>query len=134
MDSKTDNAVNLEIIEGSVKGQDLNISLLINKPYTFLFKMGSNAMKDEGILKGDVIVCSRDKDPEDNDIIVIAIDGHFILRRFVDGVNPKLVSGNEEFEDIYLQDVSVDDLFGVVTSVIRKNVSCKKNSLPSKRK
>ncbi len=114
----------LELMEGLIGDQSLNDFFGIGNPYVFLFRMSSDAMSGDGILKGDIIVCSRREPPADGKIIIMAVDRRFAIRRFVDGLEPKLVSSNPAFPDIVLSSAKYVDLFGVVTGVIRKGRSC----------
>ena len=86
----------------------------------FLFRVGSDALLQDGIYKGDFVICDRSKVIEDQQIIVIAVDGKFYIRRFIDGFKPFLQASNDKFKDIDLQKARSIENFGVVTGVIRK--------------
>ena len=112
--------------EGLVLKQDLNSFLDLRKPSTFLFSMSSDAMEKDGILKGDIVVCRRDLVPADGDIILVSLNGSFYIRIFCDGDDPVLTCSNEAVSDIHINSVSSFELFGVVSSIIRKNRRIKK--------
>ena len=111
-----------KIHEGCIKGQNLNAYLASSRPSSYMFKMSSDSMIEEGIFKGDVIVCSRDTVVKDGDLLVVSVNGKFMLRKLKDGENPVLLSGNHKYPPIEVKKTKSFQLFGVVISVIRKNV------------
>ena len=115
-----DEDVMVDLVEGKILGQDLNAFFNLKSPSVFLFRVGSDALLQDGIYKGDFVICDRSKVIEDQQIIVIAVDGKFYIRRFIDGFKPYLQSSNDKFKDIDLQKARSIETFGVVTGVIRK--------------
>ena len=105
---------------GKILGHDLNAFFNLKSPSVFLFRVGSDALLQDGIYKGDFVICDRSKVIEDQQIIVIAVDSKFYIRRFIDGFKPYLQSSNDKFKDIDLQKARSIENFGVVTGVIRK--------------
>ncbi|MGN0902174.1 MAG: LexA family protein [Succinivibrio sp.] len=106
--------------EGPLADQDLNFFLGMESPAVYLFSCSSNAMSGDGILKGDVLVCTRGRQVQSGDIIIIAVNGRFLVRRFIDGKYPYLESSNPDFLRIDLSKVEEPEVFGVVTGMIRK--------------
>ena len=115
-----DEDVQVDLVEGKILGQDLNAFFNLKSPSVFLFRVGSDALLQDCIYKGDFVICDRSKVIEDQQIIVIAVDGKFYIRRFIDGFKPYLQSSNDKFKDIDLQKARSIETFGVVTGVIRK--------------
>lgn len=112
----------VELQEGPFKGQDLNTYLYMNLPSVYLFRMSSNVMHEDGILEGDVVIVDRSLLIENGDYVVMSINGTFLLRQFLDGREPRLVCADDSIPDINLTHVDECELFGVVSSVIRKHV------------
>ena len=106
----------IELIEGPLNEQDLNLFLGVKSPYTYMFRMKSDEMKDSGIFCNDIVVCRRDLAVENGDIIIIAVNGKFLLRKFIDGREPYLLSDDKKIE-LAGKDI---ELFGVVDGIIRK--------------
>lgn len=117
----------VELEEGPFKGQDLNSYLYMNLPSVYLFRMSSNVMHEDGILEGDVVIVDRSLLIENGDYVVMSINGTFLLRQFLDGREPRLVCADDTIPDINLTHVDECELFGVVSSVIRKT-RVKKNA------
>lgn len=117
----------VELEEGPVKGQDLNSYLYMNLPSVYLFRMSSNVMHEDGILEGDVVIVDRSLLIENGDYVVMNINGTFLLRQFLDGREPRLVCADDSIPDINLTHVDECELFGVVSSIIRKT-RIKKNA------
>ncbi len=106
----------IELIQGPLNEQDLNLFLSVKSPYTYLFRMKSDEMNDYGIFSNDIVVCRRDLAVEDGDIIIMAVNGKFLLRKFIDGREPYLLSDDKKIE-LAGKDI---ELFGVVAGIIRK--------------
>ena len=46
----------IELIQGPLNEQDLNLFLSVKSPYTYLFRMKSDEMNDYGIFSNDIVV------------------------------------------------------------------------------
>ena len=78
-------------------------------------------MVDAGIFPGDVVVVDRSLHPQNKDIVVAVLDGEFTLKELViTPEQPVLRSHNANYADITRDDFSELEIFGVVTTVIRK--------------
>jgi DNA polymerase V len=116
------------------RGIDLNEQLILNKPATFFLKMNSEAMIDEGIFNGDILIVDRSVKAANDKIIVAIVDGELLVRRLQKTYNNvTLVSANKKMANLTLREF--DDrgnVWGVVTCVIHvleKNLFVtKKNS------
>ncbi|BDD03269.1 LexA family protein [Aureibacter tunicatorum] len=69
-------------VEDSLEGLvDLNAELVNNVEATFYVRVEGEAMKDEGIYSGDVLVIDRSIIPKEGDVVVCCIDGEFMVDR-----------------------------------------------------
>lgn len=120
------------------RGIDLNEQLIMNKPATFFFKINGDAMAHAGIQHEDVVIVDRSIKPANGKIIIAAVDGELLIRRYQQTVNKiSLVSGNRQFKTIEIEEFSSFNCWGVVTCVIHiadeslksyRNNSRKKNN------
>ncbi|MEP7319265.1 MAG: translesion error-prone DNA polymerase V autoproteolytic subunit [Panacibacter sp.] len=102
------------------RGIDLNEQLILNKPATFFFRMNGDAMIDDGIFSGDVLMVDRSIKATSGKVIVAILDGELLVRRLQKNFNSaELVAANKKMNPIQL---SVFDersnVWGVVTCVI----------------
>lgn len=101
------------------RGIDLNEQLILNKPATFFFRMNSDAMIGAGIHSGDVLIVDRSLRTINGKIIVAAINGDLVVRRFQQSFNHfTLVAENSKYASIELSEFSEYHAWGVVTCVI----------------
>ncbi len=101
------------------RGIDLNEQLVKNKPATYFFRMHSDAMLDAGIHPGDILIVDRSLTATNGKIIIAALDGELIVRRFQQAVTGIfLLAGNERYGSVQLTDSSNYRAWGIVTYVI----------------
>lgn len=102
------------------RGIDLNEQLILNKPATFFFRMNGDAMIDDGIFNGDILIVDRSLKPTNGKVIVAIVDGELLVRRIQKNINSVvLASANKKMSDIqlsYFDDRS--NVWGVVSCVI----------------
>jgi DNA polymerase V len=102
------------------RGIDLNEQLILNKPATFFFRMNGDAMIEDGIFSGDILIVDRSLKPVSGKVIVAVLDGELLVRRLQKNFNStELVAANKKMGSIQLS--SFDDrsnVWGVVTCVI----------------
>ena len=102
------------------RGIDLNEQLILNKPATFFFRMNGDAMIDDGIFNGDILIVDRSLKPVNGKIIVAIVDGELLVRRLQKNINSvELVAANKKMSSIQLS--NFDDrsnVWGVVSCVI----------------
>jgi DNA polymerase V len=60
---------------------DLNRELIPSPLSTFFMRVRGNAMRDEGILDGDLLVIDRSLNPHVGCVVVAVFEGRFIVRR-----------------------------------------------------
>ena len=101
------------------RGIDLNEQLIMNKPATFFFRMSGDAMAHAGIQNRDVLIVDRSIKPTNGKIVVAAVDGELLIRRYQQTLNKvSLVPENRQFKSIDLGEFSSYQCWGVVTCVI----------------
>lgn len=103
--------------------EDINLNnLLITHPTaTFLLRVAGNSMTVFGINKGDILVVDKSLTARDGKIIVAAIDGELIVRKFKiskDGVS--LISKHPSYPEIKIEEGLDNIIWGVVTNLIHK--------------
>ncbi len=101
------------------RGIDLNEQLIINKPATYFFRMNGEAMLEAGIYPGDILIVDRSLKAVSGKIIVAALNGSLLVRRYKENQNNYwLEPANKRFADITLDKHVPLKLWGVVTCVI----------------
>jgi DNA polymerase V len=101
------------------RGIDLNEMLINNKPATYFFRMNSDAMQGVGIYSNDVLIVDRSLKANSGKIIVAAINGELLVRRFEKGFNKAILSAdNKRYKDIEINEFTEFLCWGVVTYVI----------------
>lgn len=101
------------------RGIDLNEQLILNKPATFFFRMNGDAMVNAGIQSGDVLIVDRSIKAANGKIIVAAINGDLVVRRYQQTFNRlTLVAENPRYGNIELNEFTEFTTWGVVTCVI----------------
>ena len=103
---------------------DVNELLVKRGDSTFFMRVGSTALQDFGIFKGDILVVDRALDATNNALVVVYLKKGFMTRKYLEEDGKiKLLAGNDEFKAITVKDVSKFRVFGVVTSVIRQLIT-----------
>lgn len=102
---------------------DFNRELIEHPAATFYAKVVGMSMKDAGITEGDIIVIDRAVDPEQDDIVVVFIDGEFTIK-YIDFSDLKkrviwLRPANDNFKPIKITADADFRVWGVVVKVIK---------------
>src|ERR1700704_5028905 len=63
------------------RGIDLNEQLIRNKPATFFMRVSSDAMKEAGIYKNDVVIVDRSVKAISGKVIIAILNGEMLIRR-----------------------------------------------------
>ncbi len=95
--------------------------LMVPRPVaTFFMRMRGNAMRPV-LEPGDLLVVDRSLRPRPGSLVVAAVDGEHVVRRWErDARGPLLVARDPRHPPIRLQEAGEDMLFGVVTWVARE--------------
>jgi DNA polymerase V len=101
------------------RGIDLNEQLIKNKLATYLFRMHSDAMTDAGIHPDDILIVDRSLPVVSGKIIVAAVDGELVVRRYEQVMNTtSLLAANGCYGTIQVSELTNFRIWGVVTYVI----------------
>jgi DNA polymerase V len=101
------------------RGIDLNEQLIINKPATFFFRMRGDAMNGAGIYDDDVLIIDRSIKPANGKIIVAALDGELLVRRYQQTFNRVILTPeNKKYKPVEVGEYNTYMPWGVVTCVI----------------
>lgn len=102
-------------------GLDLD-SLLIKHPHaTFFSRVSGESMRDDGIFDDDILIVDRAVSVSNNSIIVANFNGEFVCKR-IDTRRGLLLSSNEDYMAISIQDLDSFSVEGVVICSIRCHV------------
>ena len=102
---------------------DFNRELIEHPAATFYAKVVGMSMRDAGITDGDIVVIDRAVDAEQDDIVVVFIDGEFTIK-YIDFSEMKqnriwLRPANPDFEAIKVTATADFRVWGVVVKVIK---------------
>ncbi len=98
---------------------DLTDFLIENKAATFLMRVDGDSMKDEGILNGDLLVVDRSAQPISGSIVVVAVNGAYMVKRLRRGPDCVfLESANAQYETVRVAEGEELHVFGVVRHAI----------------
>ena len=105
------------------KSLDFNRELIEHPAATFYAKVIGNSMIGAGIAEGDIVVIDRAVDPEQDDIVVVFIDGEFTIKHidFTELHHNRiwLRPANPEFRAIKVNASADFRVWGVVVKVIK---------------
>jgi len=99
---------------------DLNDLMIDNPTATFFVRVAGDSMEGAKIFSGDVLVVDRSVTPQSGMIVVAAVYGELVVKQLSRQHNrTQLLSANEAYEPIEINDA--DDVFvwGVVTGCVR---------------
>ena len=103
------------------KTLDLNEFLIEHPSATFFVRVEGTSMIDAGIRPGDILIVDRALDPAPGSIVVAAVDGEFLVKRFRRKEGRSfLVAENSEFAPVEITGDMIVEVWGVVTYVIHK--------------
>ena len=100
---------------------DLNTYLIEHPTATFFVKVEGDSMVDAGIYDGDTLVVDRSIKPEENKIVIAALNGELTVKRLtrIKG-ELYLKPENNSYPPIELKEETDLKIWGVVTYVIHK--------------
>ncbi len=108
--------------------KNLNIAeyLNIKKNTTWIFRASGESLKELGIIEGDMLVVDTMLIPENNDLCICLVENEYVAKivKLING-HPYLVSANELYKPVKLDETTILQVFGVITGRIgrfeRKN-------------
>ena len=103
----------------------LDEHLIHNKNATFFVRAKGNSMTGAGIFDGDLLVVDKSLNPSSGDIVIAIMDGDLTVKRYIkQGAKVMLKPENPRFKEIVLQDGQELQVWGVVTSTVKKFIKC----------
>ena len=106
--------------DSTVKRIDLNDALIRHPQATFVMRAAGGAMHRAGIGNGDVLLVDRAIQPRSGNIVIAAVEGELICRRFVtEGRVVKLQAADPAVADIVPGEGTQLEIWGVVTTAIK---------------
>lgn len=103
------------------KKLDLNEYLINNVNATFIVKVNSQSMLNAGLDIDDSLIVDRSLEAQHRDIVIALVDNEFTVKRLIkDALGCWLKAENEGFKDIHPIEGQQFEVWGVVTSVIKK--------------
>lgn len=98
--------------------------ILIQHPQsTYFWRARGISMRDKGIDDGDLLVVDRALRPQHGHIVVASVDGEFTVKElFQRSGRMRLKAANPTFPDIIPKDGQTIEIWGVVTSGIKRFV------------
>ena len=105
----------------SVSRIDLARELIQHPLCTFVLRLSGDSMQDAGMFDGNILLVDKILAPKHGDIVVAEVDGEFTCKRLlkVDGqyiLHPE----NPDYPDIYPKEGQHIEVWGVVTSCIKR--------------
>jgi len=101
----------------------INVSneLIRNKKSSFCVRVNGQSMVDAGIDDGDLLIVDKSIEPENNNIVLAVIDGHYTVKRlFKNGEDLFLQPENKSMSPIKITPFMDFRVWGVVTGLIKK--------------
>jgi DNA polymerase V len=103
------------------KSLDINEYLIRNPASTFLVRASGDSMKGAGIYDGDMLLVDRSIEATDGKVVIALVHGEFAVKtlKYRNG-RAYLVPANSAYKVIEVTPEMDCEIWGVVTSVIRK--------------
>ena len=107
----------------AVNRLDLTQLLVVHPQATYLLRVAGASMRDAGIDDGDTIVVDKAIKPRHGHIVVAVVDGEFTVKHLHQRAGRvRLKAANPTFPDIIPKDGQMVEVWGVVTSCIKRFV------------
>lgn len=99
---------------------DLNELLIKHPSATYLLKVSGTSMVNAGIHPDDILIVDRSLDAKHEDIVIAMLDGCFTCKQLLLDPVAILKAYSPDHQDIALEQYGEVELFGVVTSVVKR--------------
>ena len=107
----------------TVNRLDLTQILITHPQATYLLRVAGASMRDAGIDDGDTLVVDKAIKPQHGHVVVAVVDGEFTVKYLHQRAGRvKLKAANPTFPDIVPKDGQTVEIWGVVTSSIKRFV------------
>lgn len=108
----------------TVNRLDLTQLLVTHPQATYLLRVSGASMHDAGIDDGDILLVDKAIKPKHGDVVVAVVDGEFTVKTLYQRAGRlKLKAANPTFADIVPKEGQTVEVWGVVTSSIKRFVS-----------
>lgn len=108
-----------DYIEGRLS---LDEHLIQHKDATFFVRAKGNSMTGAHIDDGDILIVDKSLKPQFGDIVVAVVDGEFTVKFLAQrGEAVMLMPANPKFKEIEFKDGQELEIWGVVTSSVKKH-------------
>jgi DNA polymerase V len=99
---------------------DLNDLMIDNPTATFFVRVAGDSMEGARIFDGDILVVDRSIEPQSGSIVVAAVYGELVVKRLQKTKSGlALVSENEDYQPILIDDAEGCFVWGVATGSVR---------------
>jgi len=103
------------------KALDLNELLIEHPVSTFFVRVEGDSMEGAQIFSGDILVVDKAREARSGDIVVAAVFGELVVKRYVYKANGvQLASENPAYKPITITDSSEVYVWGVVVGSVRR--------------
>jgi len=107
-----------DLVEEALNVHDL---LVKNEASTFFVRVEGNSMEGVGIYSRDILVVDRSVEPVSGRIVVTVVDGGLVVKRLKKTPQGMaLVSENQDYQPIHINEQEGCTIWGVVTGSIRQ--------------
>ena len=108
----------------TVNRLDLTQILVSHPQATFLMRVSGTSMQDAGIDDGDMLVIDRAIKPRHGHVVVAVIDGEYTVKYLHQRAGRvRLKAANPTFPDIIPKDGQTIEVWGVVSSCIKRFIT-----------
>ena len=104
-------------LQGSL---DLNEHLIYHREATFFFRAKGNGMASAGIFDKDLLIVDRSLSPVSGNIVIVVIDGELTVKRLITSEVSYTLTEDNPLSDIHPKEGEELQIWGVVTSAIKK--------------
>ncbi len=105
----------------TVNRLDLTQILVTHPQATYLLRVAGASMQDAGISDGDTLVVNRAIKPKHGHVVVAIVDGEFTVKYLHQRAGRvRLKAANPTFPDIIPKDGQTIEVWGVVSSCIKR--------------
>jgi DNA polymerase V len=101
------------------KPLDFNELIIAHPASTFAVRADGFSMVKTGIGPGDILVADRSVTARHGHIVIAAIDGEFVVKRFETNPRTRLVAMSDDYPDIELTEGQELEIWGVVTFCVK---------------
>lgn len=107
----------------TVNRLDLTQLLITHPQATYLMRVAGASMREAGIDDGDILLVDKAIKPKHGNVVVAVVDGEFTVKTLYQRAGRlKLKAANPTFADIVPKDGQTVEVWGVVTSSIKRFV------------